>query len=73
MWDKYIREHYKFYKGDANDYFDFLKEMQIKFKNVKPLPGRTVPKLIDEHNYKTITEPILKKNREARLNKKSKI
>lgn len=63
MWDSYIMRHYKCYKGDANDYFNFLKEMQRRFKNIKLLPGRTVPKLIDEHNYKTITEPALEKKK----------
>ncbi len=61
MWDSYIRKHYGFKKGDSNDYIDFLKLMQKQFPNVKPIQGRTVAKLIDEHNFKTITEPIFKK------------
>lgn len=68
MWDNHIMKHYKYHKGDADDYFNFLKEMQRRFKNIKPLPGRTVPKLIDEHNYKTITEPVLAKNRKKKVN-----
>jgi len=64
MWDGYIRKYYGFKNGDANDYFNFLKLMQEKFRDLDP-------KLIDEHNYKTITEPILRKNRKGRITKKS--
>lgn len=73
MWDDNIRKHYGFGTGDADDYFNFLKKMQNIFKDYEiPSGERTFAKYIDEHNYKTITEPILKKNREYRLNKKSK-
>jgi endonuclease III-like uncharacterized protein len=67
MWDSYIRKYYGFKKGDENDYLNFLKLMQEKFPNVKSLNGRTVTKLIDEHNYKTITMPALKKNKLKRF------
>jgi len=76
MWDKYIRndKKYGFRNGDADDYFNFLKEMQRRFSKTKIPHGYryTLPKLIDEHNYKTITEPIIRKNKKDRLNKKSK-
>jgi len=61
MWDGYIRRYYGFKKGDENDYLNFLKLMQQKFFYVKDLKERTAAKLIDEHNYKTITMPTLKK------------
>lgn len=61
MWDTYIRNYYGFKKGDADDYFDFLKLMQKDFHNVKARSDRTIAKLIDEHNFKTITEPALRK------------
>lgn len=71
MWDTYIRNHYGFDKGDAGDYFNFLKKMQELFKNTKTPQDRTLAKYIDEHNYKTITEPALRKNKKDRLKKKS--
>jgi hypothetical protein len=60
MWDTYIRNYYGFKKGDADDYIDFLKLMQSEFPKAKSYQGRTVAKLIDEHNYKTITMTALK-------------
>ena len=66
MWDAYIRNYYGFKKGDENDYFSFLKSMQEKFPNVKNFSGRTAAKLIDEHNFKLITIPALRK---VKLNK----
>jgi len=63
MWDSYIRKHYGFKKGDADDYLNFLKLIQKEFSNVKKYKGRSVPKLIDEHNYKTITMPMLERKR----------
>ncbi len=61
MWDTYIRKYYGLKRGDFNDYMNFLKLMQKQFPSVKPVQGRTIAKLIDEHNFKTITEPIFKK------------
>ena len=60
MWDAYIRDYYGFKKGDADDYLGFLKLMQKQFPGVKAFSGRTAAKLIDEHNYITITVPALK-------------
>jgi len=60
MWDTYIRDYYGFKKGDADDYINFLKLMQSEFPKAKSYQGRTVAKLIDEHNYRTITVPALK-------------
>ena len=70
MWDSYIRKHYGFKKGDENDYLNFLKLMREKFPTVESLNGRTAAKLIDEHNYKTITMPALEKNRLKRMKNK---
>jgi len=63
MWDAYIRDYYGFKKGDANDYLGFLKLMQKQFPSIKASSGRTAAKLIDEHNYITITAPALRKNK----------
>lgn len=63
MWDAYIRNYYGFKKGDADDYLTFLKLMQKQFPRIKNYSGRTVAKLIDEHNYITITVPALKKKK----------
>jgi len=63
MWDMYIRNYYGFNKGDADDYLNFLKKMQSLFKEAETSKNRTLAKYIDEHNFKTITESILKKNR----------
>lgn len=64
MWDVWIRNFYGFKNGDPDDYLNFLKLMQDKFGNIKkPVSDRTLAKLIDEHNYITITLPGLKKNK----------
>jgi len=63
MWDAYIRDYYGFKKGNADDYLGFLKLMQKQFPSIKSSLGRTAAKLIDEHNYITITVPALKKNK----------
>lgn len=71
MWDQYIRNYYGFKKGDANDYFNFLVLMQKEFAHViKPANGRTVAKLIDENNYKKITQPALARIKKQRRAKK---
>ena len=64
MWDGYIRNYYGFKKGDYRDYIAFLKLMQEKFENIKPKSGRTPAKLIDEHNYITITRQIIDNKQE---------
>ncbi|MDP3696417.1 MAG: hypothetical protein Q8R55_00085, partial [Candidatus Taylorbacteria bacterium] len=64
MWDTWIRNFYGFKNGDAEDYLNFLKLMQEKFGNMKKtVSDRTLAKLIDEHNYITITLPGLKKKK----------
>lgn len=66
MWDGYIRDEYEC--GDTGeDYVDFLKQMQEKFKDIEwNMPGKTLTKAIDEYNYVTITLPALEKNRKRK-------
>jgi len=63
MWDGYIRDEYEY--GDAGeDYVDFLKQMQEKFKDIEwDMPDKSFTKVIDEYNYVTISLPELEKNR----------
>lgn len=61
MWDGYIRKYYGLKRGDSDDYISFLKLMQCKFNKNCPLSGRTLAKLIDEHNFITITRPVFSK------------
>ncbi len=63
MWDGYIRDEYK-YGTTGEDYVDFLKQMQDKFKNIVwNLCSKTLTKAIDEYNYVTITLLELEKRR----------
>jgi hypothetical protein len=68
MWDAYIRKAYGFKKGDAEDYFNFLKLMQKEFKGYYGEENLSLAKCIDEYNYVKFTLPALEKNR----NKKKK-
>ena len=61
MWDSYIRKHYGFRKGDAEDYFNFLKLMQEKFGNRKPERGLTLARTIDLMNMNSITAKVMRK------------
>jgi len=62
MWDKDIRNEYGFDVADGSDYFNFLKLMQEKFKDVEwDVPNKTLAKAIDEYNQVTITIPKMKK------------
>ncbi len=63
MWDTFIRKHYGFNGGDADDYFSFLEKTQNLFQNAKTPRDRTLAKLIDEHHYITITQPALEKQK----------
>jgi len=60
------RQAYGYRKGDADDYFDFLKDMQTKFSDYGVSSDRTLAKVIDEHNYKKFTIPALEKARKKR-------
>jgi len=59
MWDGAIRRHYGCRRGDAADYVMFLKLMQARFGTIRMRSERTLPKLIEEHNFLTITRPML--------------
>lgn len=61
MWDGAIRRHYGCRRGDAADYVTFLKLMQARFGATTMRSDRTLPKLIDEHNFLTITRPMLRR------------
>lgn len=56
MWDDRIKKHYGFRKGDPEEYFNFLKLMQEKYKNYKPRKGITLARTIDLINMENITE-----------------
>ncbi len=66
MWDGYIRKEWGFKKGNAEDYFNFLKKMQQEFKGVHKGKERTLAKCIDEYNYVKFTLPALEKNRKKK-------
>ena len=52
---------YKKYKRHGDGYIEFLKDLQITFKNINITKGdRTFAKVIDEFNYVNITLPIQK-------------
>lgn len=59
MWDDRIKKHYSFRKGDPEEYFNFLKLMQEKYKNYKPRKGMTLARTIDLINMENITEKTL--------------
>jgi len=61
MWDSYIRKYYGFKKGDADDYLNFLKLMQTKFRNQKARKGVTLARTIDQMNMHRITQRVLQK------------
>jgi len=66
MWDGYIRDGYG-YKSDAEDYLNFQKHMQNKFRGVGwDKPNKTLAKAIDEYNYVSITLPKLEKQRKGK-------
>jgi len=68
MWDGYIKKHYGFREGAANDYVNLLKKMQEMFKDVKWEQGdKTLAKAIDEYNYVVITLPELEKQKNNKL------
>lgn len=56
MWDDRIKKYYGFRKGDAEDYYNFLKLMQVKFKNCKARKGMTLARTIDLLNMEGITD-----------------
>lgn len=64
MWDSRIRNKYSLKNGDAQDYLDFLKNMQHEFAktcDVNVYPNRSLPKLIDENNFIRFVKPVLRR------------
>jgi hypothetical protein len=56
---KYGDWTYKQYSKDSNGYLDFLNDMQIRFKNIKPSEiSKSMAKAIDEYNYVNVTLPL---------------
>jgi len=64
MWDRDMRKEYGYKVADENNYFDFLKRMQEKFKDIEwDMPNKTLPKAIDEYNFVTITYPQMQERK----------
>lgn len=60
----------KTYKNNSDSYIEFLKDMQIIFKNVNYTNDRkTFTKAIDEFNYVNITLPIRKRENSTKKQK----
>ena len=59
MWDSDMREEYCYKnKRDENGYFDYLKQVQNKVRNIEwNMSNKTLPKAIDEFNFVNITYP----------------
>ena len=68
IWDAHIRKAWGFKKGDAENYFNFLKKMQQEIKGIKKEKRETLAKCIDEYNYVKFTLPALEKQRKKRNN-----
>lgn len=70
MWDRDTRHELGY--GDSEvDYFNFLKDMQSKFRNVEwSNPNKTLAKAIDEYNQATITIPKKKKQLKEKKRKR---
>jgi hypothetical protein len=49
---------YKKYATDFNGYFEFLKDMQVKFKHLRLNGNKSLAKAVDEFNYVNITLAI---------------
>jgi hypothetical protein len=62
MWDTDTRKKYGFRMADETDYFNFLKLMQEKVKDIEwNMPNKTLAKAIDEYNQVNITIPEMQK------------
>jgi len=69
VWDSYIRKEFNYKDANAETYFDFLKKMQEKFKNIEwEEQNKTLAKAIDEYNYVVISLPELEKQRNKKTN-----
>ena len=64
MWDSYIKRKYGYKKGTAEEYIQFLKQMQTIFGDIEwKDKNKTLPKAVDEYNYITITLEEMKKKK----------
>ena len=64
MWDSYIKKKYGYKKGTAEEYIQFLKQMQTIFNDIKwENKNKTLAKAIDEYNYLTITMEEMNKKK----------
>ncbi|MDO8528624.1 MAG: hypothetical protein Q7S06_01895 [Nanoarchaeota archaeon] len=71
LWDRRIREYYGFRSDSAENYIEFLKKMQEKFKDIKlEKNDRSFAKAIDEYNYTRITQPMMNLEKELTTLKK---
>lgn len=71
LWDRRIREYYGFRDDSAENYIEFLKKMQKRFKNIElKKKNRTFAKAIDEYNYIRITQPLMNLEKELSILKK---
>lgn len=71
MWDSYIRENYEIETKDYKGYIQFLKKMQIDFKNIA-IGCKNKAKLIDEYNYISISRLQILKDNIKEIEKKLK-
>ena len=71
MWDSYMRDEYGFSdKANEQGYFEYLKKIQGKVKNVElTMSNKTLPKIIDEFNFMEITFPRLEERKRKRVKK----
>jgi len=63
----------KKYDNNADDYLDFLKDMQFLFRNIEfEDKNKTFAKAIDEFNYVNITLPIQEIEKQEKLEQKKR-
>lgn len=64
MWDSAVRRGYRKFKGDGEDYFEFLKEMKALWieqesiiKELQQRYGKRATKIIDQYNWTKTHQP----------------
>lgn len=55
MWDNAIKNEYGFKTSTSDDYLNFLKLMQEKFKDIEWVEDKPLTKAVDEFNYASFT------------------
>lgn len=63
---------YKKYSKDFKGYFDFLKDMQIKYKDLNLSGQKSLAKAIDEFNYVNVTLEIQELEKQNKIDKRKK-